>query len=190
MHDMKDMLQMGLKVVFYFIIPAVVIYFRIKKKIKTGFAVGILMLSFILGVLFSASFQQDPVEQFMNNINNNSSETKKSLKILIQYGPEYLHKIDENKIIYPDVYKKLKDELIYEYSSIAEDYYNKYSIEETGDCSEYVAKKNIFENLLHGMKLIEYSESIGGRHEELKKRLAKKIENSKEIIDIIEKKCD
>lgn len=190
MGETTEFIRLGLKVIFYFILPGIVIYFRIRKKINTGFAVGVLLLSFVIGVLTSASFQKDPVDLFINQINNNASEAKGSLKILIQYGPEYIEKIDENKIIYKDEFKKLKAELIKEYSSIAQDFYNKYTVKESTDCSEYLTQKNYYGYLLHAMKLINYSESIGGRHEELKNRLSKKIDNSKLIMDSLEEKCD
>ena len=193
MENVMSMVQTGLKAVFWFLIPGAVVYFRYKKKITTGFAAGLIVTSFFLGLFASATVQEartDPVDEFIAEMNDNTGEAKKALKILVQYGPEYLEKVDETKIIYIDRFKQIKQELIVEYEEIAREYYATYSVDGEVDCGKYITQKNNFGYLLHAMKLIEYSESLGGKHDVFKKNLKEKIDRLRPVIDQYEEQCD
>ena len=177
------------KFVFYFFIPALTIFFRFRKKIKTGFAVGIILTSFILAIFGTASISEDPFISFEKHINNkNHDEAKRSLKIIIQFGPNYVKKINENKIVYKDLYKKIKKELISEYEEIGQRYLNEYNINDT-DCSRLVKNKENLSNLNHGITLINFSESIGGKHAVLKNQLLERVNKGDIIISKLDSQC-
>ena len=189
--EMIPYLHMITKGVFWILIPAVTIFFRVKKKLKTGFAVGIMLLSFAIGLLTQATIHEDPFSQFYGAINQkNEKEATKQFKILIQYGPEHLGEIDETKIVYKSLFVKIKSNLKEEYGSIAERLYNKYSVDPKAPCSELVANRKNHGNLKHAMRLIEFSESIGGTHDDLKEKLKSKTGIATQSLDVLEEKCD
>jgi hypothetical protein len=190
MDHWQDMIQMALKGVFFVAIPVFAVYFRVKKKMKTGFTVGIILTSFVLGILASASFHDDPLESFYGAINNATEDAKPALKIIIQYGPPMIEKIDEERIIYKDRYDGMKKELIKEYGEISARYYKTYTVDGDAECSDYMTQKINFGNLQHALQLITYSESIGGRHESLKADLELKIRDCEPRMRQLEKKCD
>ncbi|HOO70405.1 MAG TPA: hypothetical protein PK926_01500 [Spirochaetota bacterium] len=190
MDDWQQYLHMAVKILFILVIPGIALFFRFKKKIKTGFAVGIMLTSFVLGIIASASIQKNPLEEFYYSINNNFDEAKSDYKIIVQYGPEMLEKIDESRIIYKDKYELLKKELIGEYSEIAQRYANLYTVSDTGNCKDLLTQKYNFQNLENALQLVEYSESIGGKHSELKTSLENKIRKYEPIIAGFEEKCE
>ena len=101
------------KIVFVLIIPAFVIYMRVKKKIGTSFALGAIMMSFIVALIGVASIYEDPADIFINEINSgNYEESKKLFKIIVQGGPEKIAEVNEEKIIYKEQFSRIKEELV------------------------------------------------------------------------------
>lgn len=183
--------QIIIKVLFYLLIPAAVIFFRIKNKLKTAFALGLIFTSFILGIFGTASITENPIGKFEDLINQKKrDESKKALKIIIQYGPEYVEKIDERKIVYMDLYREIKLELIEEYNEIAQKNYREFDVDESLPCDSLFDNENSLGQLKHAMRLIGYSESIGGQHDFFKHKLNNKIEKCQEKLSIIEENCD
>ncbi len=191
MEQWLDKIQIAIRIVFIMIIPVIVIFFRIRKKIRTGFAIGLIMTSFILGIIVSSTVRLDPYDTFEKHINSgNREEARKALKVIIQYGPEYVEKIDEGSIIHRDLYRNLKSDIIREYTGIAGRYNRKYSVPETTSCEDLDRVEENMEKLNHALRLMGYSESIGGSRRELKKELQKKVAAGEPVYQQLSEKCE
>ncbi|MCL2025728.1 MAG: hypothetical protein FWG92_02855 [Leptospirales bacterium] len=167
----ENALRHLLEAVFYIVIPIIAIFFRIKKKITTGFAVGIAFSSFALGLISVATaVKNDPVSAFMQEVNlKNYEEAKRNYKIVVQYGDAYLNKINEADIIDLSFFQKIREETASEYIKIAKDYYESCSPENDSIKDEDLHK------LKHALKLLSMAESIGRPHQELKEKIEKKL---------------
>lgn len=190
MENWHEFLKMMIKVVFIVLVPALIIYYRIKKRVNTGFAIGAILMSFIISLIGVASIYEDPADIFIKEINaGNYEESKRLYKIVIQGGPEKLAAIDENKIIYRENFAKIKSELITEYENIAARINNTVSVARVDDCSELVKQEKNLSDLKHALNLVNYSMSIGGTNTELHEKLKANIENGQKIIAGMEEEC-
>lgn len=190
MENWLNFIKIIIKVIFIAIVPAFIIYKRVKQKVSTGFALGAILMSFIIAILGVSSVYEDPADTFLNEINaGNYEESKRLYKIIIQGGPETLAEVDENKIIYREHLARIKKELIAEYGEIAERIYGTVSLDENSGCADLVEENKKLGNLKNSQKLLEFSSSIGGGNPVLSEKLAEKIEKSELIISNIEDKC-
>ena len=167
----ENLLRYLLEIIFYLCIPLTALFFRYRKKITTGFAVGVSLSSLILGLISVATVtRNDPVSVFMKEVNlKNYDEAKRSYKIIVQHGSDYLNKINEADIIDLSFFKKIKEDTAGEYIKIAKDNYESCSFEDDSD------KKAALDKLKHALKLLSMSESIGRPYPELKDKIEKKI---------------
>ncbi|TFH39939.1 MAG: hypothetical protein E4G96_08400 [Chrysiogenales bacterium] len=107
MESIEEFLIIFVRVVFLVLIPAVALFFRVKRKITNGFTVGVIITSFLLGILISGSISEDPVKAFIRVINTGDEvQSKTALKRVIQLEGDAYRRIDETKITRPDLYKK------------------------------------------------------------------------------------
>lgn len=190
MDNWLDFVKIVIKVFFVGIVPAFIIYKRIKKKVSTGFALGAIIMSFVIALVGVASVYEDPADVFLKEINaGNYEESKRLYKIIIQGGPEMLAEVDENKIIYREHLAKIKKELIPEYEDIAERIYESVYLNKDAGCSELVEQSKKLKDLKHAAKLVGYSISIGGESTDLSEKIKLKVENGEFIISEIEAKC-
>ncbi len=178
------------KIIFIVVVPTFVVYMRVKKKIATSFALGAIMVSFIVALIGVASIYEDPKNIFINEINSgNYEESKRLYKIIVQGGPEKIAEVNEEKIIYKEHLKRIRQELVEEYEEIAERYYRTITVVESEDCGDFIAQEKNLKNLKHAIKLLNYSASIGGGNPVLYDRLIMKIENGERIIKRMEERC-
>ena len=184
-------IQIIIKVIFLGIIPFFLVYFRFRKKISTGFAVGAFLASFIVSLIGVASVYTDPFDSFYDSINSNSyEEAKKNYRIIVQYGPDKLSKIDEDKVIYKKHYKRMRKELVTEYENIADRYLHKNDIKEIKDCGKLFDYEKILNNLRHALRLSNYALSLGGKNEELKNIIAKRINEGEKKFSSLRDRCE
>ncbi|MDR3237158.1 MAG: hypothetical protein LBT84_01510 [Spirochaetia bacterium] len=167
-----------LQAVFYLLIPITAIFFRYKKKITTGFALGVSFSSFALGLLSVATVvRADPLAEFMREINHknmNYEEAKRKYKIIVQGGPNHLEKIKTEDIIDPSVFQKIKEDTASDYKKTAGDIYKSCALK---DVTEDQLRENTAK-LKHALKLLEMSESIGIPQNELKNKIEEKLADS------------
>jgi len=164
-----NVLRHLLEAIFYLLIPLIAILFRYKKKITTGFAIGLALSSFVLGLISVATVvRNDPITAFMKEVNlKNYDEAKRSYKIVIQHGADYLKKINEADIVDLSFFEKIKEDTAAEYIKIAKDNYE--------SCSSDSDRETGLNKLKHALKLLSMSESIGRPDNELKEKIEKKI---------------
>lgn len=164
---------------FFVVVPLFAIIAVVKKKVKVGFAIGISISSFLLGLMAQATvLRVDPVDAFMREVNyKNYEEAKRAYKILIQYGPEYLEKIEYNAIIDPDFFREIKNDVALEYKQLAEQYYQTCSFDGHNEKqeSDAAAVKEKLSKLKHALKLITFSESIDFPLDSLKEKINERI---------------
>jgi len=191
MSDWMEILRIVLKVVFWGILPAVIFYYRYKKKFTTGFSIGAVITCLIFGVLSIATVKEDPVTKFMTAVNTkNYEESKKSYKVLIQYGPEYLKKIQRNEIIDLEFHEKLKKDIISEYHGIADRYNRTVAVKKITTCDKYVEEMRKFQKLKHAIVLLNYAGHIGGVFSDLETSLQEKISAAEPVVAENKKLCD
>ena len=191
MSDWMEILRIVLKVVFWGILPAVIFYYRYKKKFTTGFSIGAVVTCLIFGALSIATVKEDPVKKFMTVVNaKNYEESKNSYKVLIQYGPEYLKKIQGNEIIDIEFHEKLKKDIISEYHDIADRYNRTVTVKKINTCDKYVEEMENFHKLKHAIVLLKYAGYIGGAFSDLEKSLQEKISAAEQVVVENKKLCD
>ena len=179
-----------IKIIFIVIVPSFVVYMRVKKKIGTSFALGAIMVSFIVALIGVSSVYEDPSDIFIKEINSgNYDESKRLYKIIVQGGPGKIAEVNEEKIIYKEHLSRIKEELIKEYEEIAERYYRTITVVESDDCGDFIAQEKNLKDLKHALILLNYSASIGGGDPVLYDRLVLKIENGEKIIKKMKEKC-
>jgi hypothetical protein len=190
MENWHEFLQILIKVVFIVLVPALIIYFRVKKKISTGFAFGAIIMSLVVSLMGVASIYEDPADLFIKEINaGNYEESKRQYKIIIQGGPEKIAEVDENKIIYRENFSRIKNELIAEYEEIAERIYKTESVEKVEDCADRVTQEKSLSSLKHALNLLNYSRSIGGTNTLLYEKITTAIEKGEKTVEENKGKC-
>ncbi len=140
-----------LKVIFWGIIPAMCIFFRLKKKIRTGFTAGLILLSVMFSFIVMATVQReragDPVKNFVQEVNAGNYEgAVYAYRLLIQAGPSAVEKLDEKDLLDPEMYRKIRTETGAMYRSIAEKYIK--AAEETESSEEKTARLKHAETML------------------------------------------
>ena len=152
---------------------------------------GIIISTFLLGLMSVATVKQDPIKVFMDRINSrNYEESKKAYKIIIQYGPEYLEKIDESQILDLVFFEKLKKDIQDEYFDISSRYVDQFTVAGDSDCKDLITQQKYLHNLKHAVTLLNYSRSIGKAHEDLEKKLQSKIQDGEKSMAEMEERCD
>lgn len=185
-----DIIKIIIKIFFVGIVPAFIVYKRIKKKISTGFALGSIITSFIIALVGVASIYEDPENLFFKEINSgNYEESKRLYKIIVQGGPDKIAEVDETKIIYKEHLVRIKKELILEYEEIAKRIDESVFLNEGAECFEFVEQNKKLKDLKHALKLLKYSTSIGGENSVLFEKIAVKVEDGETIISDIEARC-
>lgn len=190
MENWHEFLKILIKVVFIVIVPVFIVYFRVKKKIGTGFAFGAIIMSLIISLIGVASIYEDPADIFIKEMNSgNYEESKRLYKIIIQGGPEKIEEVDENKIIYRENFSRIKSELISEYEKIAERIYKTVSVDQAEDCADIVKQEKNLGDLKHALNLVNYSMSIGGSNQRLFESLTLRVEIGEKTIADNKEKC-
>ncbi len=178
------------KLIFWVLIPAIIIYYRTQKKFKTGFAIGFVLTSLLLGVLVSASMQTSPFDAFMKHMNsNNYEEAEKDLRIILQRNPDDIQLIDESEIINRVKYERIKKKLYREYVDIAENNLEEVPLEYDENCRNIErVEKNHFA-LQHALRLAGMAEVLGPEKKDLKKKIIKKRNRVKKVLERMDDKC-
>ena len=183
-------LKILLKILFFAGLPCLVIYFRYKQKITTGFAVGMVLTSFLLGLISVSSFTPDLHKQLAAEINAKElDKAEHTLRLIVQGGPEEIEKIDDKGFIHPDVYRRLRLKLVNDYLGIAEKHESECSLHQDVSCSELTEQKSKLAKLKHALKLIGFAESIGGTDLNLKKNLSAKVADGEKVLKKLKTKC-
>lgn len=179
-----------IKVLFFIVIPAAVIVLRIKKKITTGFGVGLVLTSFILGVLGAASIQKDPVDEFMESINaRKMEEARKDYQVLVQFGEDKLSEINKEKIIYIDDFRSIKREVYSDYMDIVKRYLDEYEVENLSSCSNLSKLEDNVSKLEHAKRILEYAERVGKERPEFRKELEDRVKMGGDRLEKLKKRC-
>ncbi len=185
-----EVVRIVLKVLFWGILPLIIFYFRYKKKLTTGFAIGSVLTCLIFGLLSVATVKEDPVERFMHSVNMKEyDQAKRDYKILIQYGPEYLEKVDESQIIDPVFFQKVKKDVLDEYFKIATRYEKDCRVKKIFHCKDVVTQEKNLHRLKHAETLLKYAGYIGGEDKKLSESLKKKIAVGEELMEKNRETC-
>ena len=192
MDDKTTIILNIIKCIFFIAIPIGLISAIIKKKIKTRSAIGLIGCSCFIGIMaMAAVVKVDPVDEFMHNVNlKNYEETKRSFKILVQFGPAYLQKIDYNEIIDPVFFQGIKNDTASEYRQIVEKYYKNYTFAKNNVSSDISVEdlKDKLSKLKHALTLIELSEFIDAPMNDLKLEIQERVVFGESLLEKMQPK--
>jgi hypothetical protein len=192
MENIYDWIKIALNIIFVVVIPAVIIYFRVKKKIGTGFAAGMILTSFLLSLMAVASVREDPVNKFIRLMNSGAeqqAEAKAALKQVIQLGDEEFLRIDEREIRNHQSYIVIKSELASEYLNLSEKVFNDAGPAPVYECGSIENINKNLERLNHSKRLIIFAEIAGGANAALKKDITNTIADREKKLSDLVKKC-
>ncbi len=191
MESIEEFLIIFIRIFFIIIIPAIALYFRLKGTIQTGFTLGIVILSFILGILISGSIHEDPVKVFTRTINTGDAEKSKiALKRVIQLENDALGRIDPEKITRPDLYARLTSELVLEYLDIAKRYHDTYRDLPDATCGNIDGYKTAVSNLGHALRVSRYAKLLGGGDPALHNSIMISLDDASKKWEGLKEKCE
>jgi hypothetical protein len=177
-------------VFFWILLPLTSVYFRLKKRIGTGFAIGLVLTSFFLGYIIANTFQERNEERLVRLINEEKLiEAEEVLRWIVQKNPQDIKTIDITKIDNPLLFKKIKEKLGSQYIDIVREMTDTYQIPETPLCSKIDENRNIVKRLEHALRLLHMAEDLGKDSKELRGSLIERIGEGRRIISRLEVDC-
>ena len=190
MESTEQFLIIFFRVFFIILVPAVAVFFRLRKKIRTGFTAGIMLVSFLLGVLVSGSIQEDPVKVFTRTINTGNEEGAKiALKRVIQLEGDAFGRIDAAKITRPDLYRKLVSDLVREYGDIARRHYQGNRALPDATCDHLNDYETAVHNLGHALRVSRYAAMLGGGDPSLRNDISASFDNAAARLGGLRTRC-
>ena len=178
-------------VIFWVAVPLLTVFFRIQKKVNTGFAIGIVLTSFLLGLITANSFKESYEDRFVRLLNNNKiNEAEIVLMRMLQENPLNIHRINNSDIVNQVIYKRIKSKLAKRYLKIVDSIKSRYHISDSYRCEEIHKARESVSNLDHALRLLLAVDSIGVMKSKGKEDLKRRIERGRRIISITEKNCE
>ena len=191
MSDFTPHFLLLLRVVLVFVVPAVILYFRIRKKITTGTTLWFVATSILLSLFtfYNYSNPVDDFEQYMKN--GDMKKAKIAMKQIAQ-----MSKINRVKILqkfksseHVQKIESLRVEIISEYNDIVKSYLKKFTINKTIKCTNYKKQKLINIKLHHARTLLTYAKNLGSTNVTLDNKLKSVLKKSDETVKRYEKEC-
>ncbi|HDP80215.1 MAG TPA: hypothetical protein ENN21_05165 [Spirochaetes bacterium] len=168
------------KILFYGVIPGVIVYFRVKKKYGTAFAIGMAATSLLMGLIVSRTFMPTPAERLVELINDNRyEEAKEQLRYIAQKDPGEVKKIDAGRVLNPVMFERIKRELSSYYLSVAGGIAEKAEIKKEYSRGDEAALKKTTASLEHALRLIDMAENLGAEDPAARRRILSSLERIK-----------
>ncbi len=179
-----------IQILFWLTIPVICIFFRIKKKINTGFTISGMFTSFVVGLVLIGTFMGDPSAKLIEYLNQDQlEEAKKEMMYVLQKNPQDIKNIDKTNIVNIEAFNKIKRELNQEYLDIVNKTIASYKIGEKVECKHKQKRMSEFARLENAERLLKMVESIGEEQIQLFEELGKIMKNGKQEISELEKRC-
>jgi len=178
------------KILFYGVVPGIIVYFRVKKKYGTAFAIGMAATSLLLGLIVSRTFLPTPAERLVELINDNRyEEAKEQLRYIVQKDPGEVKKIDARRVLNPVMFERIKRELSSYYLSVAGGIAERAEIKKEYSCDDEAALKNTAASLEHALRLVDMADNLGGEDPGVRKRVSSSLERLKTEKAKLERGC-
>lgn len=175
---------------FWILLPLASIYFRLKKRISTGFAIGLVLTSFFLGYITANTFEERNEERLVRLINEKKlAEAEDVLRWIVQKNPQDINNIDSAGIQDPLLFKEMKDKLGTRYIAIVTEIMDSHQISESSRCDDIDENRNVMAKLEHARRLLAMAESLGKDRKDREGILRERIEEGKKIITRLEADC-
>jgi hypothetical protein len=175
---------------FWILLPLTGVYFRLKKRISTGFAIGLVLTSFFLGYITANTFEERNEETLLRLINEEKLvEAEEVLRWIVQKNPQGIKNIDISKIDNPLLFKEMKEKLGNHYIDIVRGMMDSYQISESPLCSKIDEYRNIVTKLEHALRLLDMAGSLGRDSKELRGSLKERMGEGRRIISRLEVDC-
>ncbi|MCU0844232.1 MAG: hypothetical protein MUC76_04825 [Spirochaetes bacterium] len=178
------------QVVFYVVIPAVILYYRFRKKYKTMFAIGMALTSVFVGFLVSQSFRESYQDGFVRLMNEDRfEEARVELQKMLQRDPAELNDINLHKMINPVMYERMKKDLTRYYAAEAEKVAQSIDMPALQDCQVLHRRRVQLHNMNHSIRLCDMAEALGAPPPAWRQNMLARIESEKELLSRLEAKC-
>lgn len=175
---------------FWILLPLTSIHFRLKKRIGTGFAIGLILTSFFLGYITANTFKEGNEERLVRLINEKKlAEAEDVLRWIVQKKPQDIKNIDKASIHDPLLFKEMKDKLGTQYIAIVTEIMDSYQISETSRCGEIDENKNVIAKLEHALRLLTMAENLGKDRKDMEGSLKERIGEGKKVLSRLEAGC-
>ena len=177
-------------IVFWIILPLACIYFRLKKNIGTGFAIGMVLTSFLLGFITANTFEERNEDRFVILLNERKmNEAEKVLVWILQKDPDGINRIDKTRIIDPASYRGMKDKLEMRYMGVVTELMKKHRLPDTHDCNRIDEYTKSITKLEHATRILYMAENLGKDRHNLRDQLKERVKKGKAIVSKLEEKC-
>lgn len=177
-------------IIFWILLPATVIYYRYRKRIKTGFAIGVIITSVAIGFLGAHSFEEPVEKQFIRLMNEKKyKEAEKVFAWIVQRNHEDVKNINSDLIGDPDKFDKMKRNLEKKYIDIADEIISEGKIRNIKTCDELIIGRRKINRLHHGLRMIQMAESLGFLRNNMRNQLQQNIEQSKIVVEASKDIC-
>jgi hypothetical protein len=178
------------QIVFYVLLPAVILYYRFRKKFRTMFAIGMAITSVFIGFLVSQSFRetyQDALVRLMNE--GRYEEARVELRKMLQRDPAELNDVDMHRMINPVMYDRIKKELGSYYTAEAARVARSIDMPGTEDCQVLHRRRVQLHNMNHSIRLCDMAEALGAPPPQWRIDMSRRIDSEKDILSRLEEKC-
>lgn len=175
---------------FWILLPLASIYFRLKKRISTGFAIGLVLTSFFLGYITANTFQERNEERLVRLLNEKKlTEAENVLMWIVQKNPQDINRIDSAGIHDPHLFREMKNKLGTRYIAIATEIMNTHRISKSSRCDDIDEHRNVMAKLEHARRLLAMAGSLGKGRKDLEDILRERIGEGKRTITRLEADC-
>ncbi|HSV97870.1 MAG TPA: hypothetical protein VLM75_13190 [Spirochaetota bacterium] len=182
--------KIAAQVVFYVVIPGIILYYRFRKKFRTLFAIGMALTSILLGFLVSQSFRESYQDAFVRLMNEDRfEEARVELKKMLQRDPAELNDINLHRMINPVMYERMKKELASYYAAEAEKIARSIDMPAALECRILHQRRVQLHNMNHAMRLCGFAETLGAPSPRWRDVMSRRIESEKELLSHLEEKC-
>jgi len=175
--------------IFWFFIPLLCVYFRIRGKIKTGFALGMVVTSLFIGFITANTFEEKMEQRFIRLINEQKiSEAERVLQWILQKNPRDLRKIEISRIRDHEAFQRMKQKLAHDYMDIIRTTLNSVKLSKN-DCEDIEELRNDVARMRNSLRLLAMVEALGEKNVGMRDQLQASIDRGREAVARLERKC-
>jgi hypothetical protein len=176
--------------IFWFFIPLICVYFRIRGKIKTGFALGMVITSLFLGFITANTFKEKIEQRFIRLINEQKiSEAERVLQWILQKNPRDLQKIEISHIRDRGAFQRMKQKLAHNYMDIVRTTLDSVELPKNIGCDDIEELRDDVARIRNALRLLEMVEALGEKNAGMRVQLQTSIDRKTEAVARLESAC-
>lgn len=171
-------------IIFWILLPATAIFYRYKKRIKTGFAIGAILTSIFIGFLGAHTLEEPAENRFVRLMNEKKyEEAEKAFAWIVQSNPEEVKKYRFNLPGDSDKFKEIKRRLERKYVGIAEKIIDQGRVRNIKTCEGLISGRKKLKELENALRLVQMAETLGSARSGMREQLKRDIKHSKSVLN-------